>query len=652
MNKDQTGDEADFAAERSDRTDQPAGAAHRSADEKLQNFVVDVRDCEVAPIRNQVPVEKDANRKITPLRCGGLPPASCLADFFSDRKLIEPICAGRIKLATRRHEEEFFPSMLAGQAARAIPADGDPMLPGRKTWRHYRPYEGQRTRSSKPSNLLALIDATIRLRKKNPNLAWNKNLEAKINAIRSRAFGDDFSFAEPAIRPKLKKGQDYRATASFSDDDKIIDSLTAQYFRQQIDSSLLDCCLAFRLRKNGDPRTRAMERIDEFRGRHKAAPIYGAEADIRGCYDTICHDMVWEQLEALAKAGNIALDPKALAVFRAYLDVYSFPRNVLGAEQELRDKKGPRARFPWPLDELRELHEDPLNSRIGIAQGGALSCLIVNILLHRADIAVEEFRLEGNDLLYLRFCDDVIFLSPSRKVTARAFEIYLGQLRLLKLPVYPPVSLPTYRGKERKTCREEKSKALFAWGNNIQAGEIPVIGFLGYEMWRDGFLRIRRSSIEKQKQKVTAIVGQAVRHLDEVIATGSKQALRVSVRSYVTKIVGKVIATAVGRVTIGKEATGPLPRTFASGFRFLVGRRFPPKQLRELDHHRERNIRRLRRRATKVPPQKLKSRKKRVRIPRFFGRPFSYLAQFFFPGKKSRRSHRPKRRTTEWSTIL
>lgn len=637
MNKNQTEDKADFAAERSDGTDQTAGAAHRSAGEKSPDFVVDVRDWEVAPIRNQVPVEKDANRKNTPLRCGGLAPASFLSDFFSDRNLIEQICVDRLKLATRRHEEEFFSSMLAGQAAHAIPASGDPLLPGRREWRHYRPYEDQRN-SSKQANLCALINATLKLRKKNPHLAWNKNLEAKITAIRNRVFGADFSFAVPTIRPKLKKGQDYRATASFSDDDKIIDSCTAQYFREQIDSALLDCCLAFRLRKHGDPRMRSMKRIDEFRQRHNGGTIYVAEADIRGCYDTIDHDTVREQLEAFATTEKIALDPKALAVFDAFLDVYSFPRNVLGVEQELRDKKGARARFPWPLDELREFHTDPLTSRIGIPQGGALSCVIVNVLLHSADLALEQFRLEGNDVLFLRFCDDVIFLSPSREITARAFEIYLEQLRSLKLPVYPPVCLPKYRGKERKTCREEKSKMPFAWGDNIAAGEIPVIGFLGYEMWRDGFVRIRRSSIEKQKQKVTAVVGQAVRHLDEVIATGSKQALRVSVRSYVTKVVGKVIATAVGRVTIGKEGTGPQPRTFASGFRFLVGRKFPLKQFRELDRHRERQHRRLLRRVKLVPDQEVKAPTRKKRVPRFFGRPFSYLGQFSFPGKKRHRN--------------
>ncbi len=144
--------------------------------------------------------------------------------------------------------------------------------------------------------------------------------------------------------------------------------------------------------------------------------------------------------------GNTVLDPRALAVFRAYLDVYSFPCNVHGAEQELRDKRGPRACFPWPLDELRNFHDDPLTARIGIPQGGALSCVILNVLLHRADVSVEQFRVEGNDLLYLRFCDDVIFLSPSREVTARALEIYCEQLALLKLPVYSPKSLPVYRG--------------------------------------------------------------------------------------------------------------------------------------------------------------------------------------------------------------
>ena len=39
---------------------------------------------------------------------------------------------------------------------------------------------------------------------------------------------------------------------------------------------------------------------------------------------------------------------------------------------------------------------------------------------------------------------------------------------------------------------------------------------------------------------------------------------------------------------------------FDSGFRFLMGKKFPLRMFRELDWHRERNIRRLKRRAILV----------------------------------------------------
>jgi hypothetical protein len=650
MENKQTGDEADFAAQRSVWTDQPAGAAHRRADENSSDFVVDVRDREIAPSRHMVPVEKDKRARTTPLRGGGPSPATSLADFFVDKKIIKRICVNRIKMAARRHESEFLTSMLASQSASEFPVveTSLPLLPGRKQWRHYRPYKNQRGQITKSLDFLSLVNGTIRLRKKHPNLAWNKNLEAKIKAIRSRVFEADFSFLQPTIRPKLKKDHAYRAIALFCEDDKIIISLTAKYFQKQLDFLLPNSCLAFRM-QNRDPRMLALRHIDEFRQRHRAGTIYVANADMMSCFNTISHRVAYGQLETLIKAANITLDPKALEVLRAYLDVYSFPHNVLSAEQELRDKKGPLAFFPWPLDQLHKFHDDPMSANIGIPQGGALSLVIANVMLYAADIVVEHFRLQGNDLLYFRFIDDVIFLSPSREITAHAFRIFQEQLRLLKLPVHAPTNLPPYRAEGRKIYREVKSRAPFAWGNNIDAGEIPVLSFLGYEMFRDGFVRIRRSSIEKHKNKITAIVGQAVRPLNEAIQTGSKQALRVSVRSYVTKTHGKVIASAVGRVKLAKEIAGPLPRSFAAGFRFLVGKRFPLKLFRELDRHRERNIRRLKRVAAKVSPQEIKGKKKmlRVRIPRFFGRPYSYLAQFYFPKKRLRRNNLSKQSTTD-----
>lgn len=534
MKENRTEEIPSFPEERLDGALLPRGAAHRSADEKPKDFVVEVCDRRTAPSR-QVPVEKDATRTYTPLRCGGL------ADFFGDKSVIEQLCTQRVKLASRRHEKQFFSSMLEGEEVATTAMGEAPLLPGRKLWRHYRPYENQRNGRSQP-NLQALIAATHRLRKRFPTLAWNKNLEAKIESLTSRVFGPDFAFGVPMIQPLLKSNIAYRPIAAFGADDKLICSLTAKYFQQQFDHLFLDCSLAFRLLNNGDPRMHAMERIDELRKRDEGVPIYVAEADIMGFFDTVDHGIVSERLDALAAIGNISIDPKALTVFRAYLAVYSFPNNVLGAADELRSKMGADGQFAWPLDQLRIFHKDPLASRIGIPQGGALSHFIANVMLHFADAAVERFRLQGHDLLYFRFCDDVIFLSSSRDVTARAFEIYLEQLRLLKLLVHPPIKkVARYYGKAKPEYWATKSKATFAWGTNIEAGEIPWIGFLGYELRRDGLPRIRRSSINKQKDKITAIMGSAVRHLGRTVEKGSGHSLRVSLRSFVNRVCGRVL---------------------------------------------------------------------------------------------------------------
>ncbi|WP_269058229.1 reverse transcriptase domain-containing protein, partial [Streptococcus pneumoniae] len=65
--------------------------------------------------------------------------------------------------------------------------------------------------------------------------------------------------------------------------------------------------------------------------------------------------------------------------------------------------------FSWIDNKTLSSHySDISNERIGVPQGGALSGLIANIYLNKADLSII-----GKKVLYQRFCDDMIIVSDN-----------------------------------------------------------------------------------------------------------------------------------------------------------------------------------------------------------------------------------------------
>src|SRR5205085_613777 len=124
---------------------------------------------------------------------------------------------------------------------------------------------------------------------------------------------------------------------------------------------------------------------------------------------------------------------------------YSFPRSVLGeAEPRLKLEK-PDGYFPWPTEALARYQSDPKSRNIGVPQGGAVSCVISNLVLDLADKRIAAVKEQlGGDATYLRFCDDMILLSSSKSACRTAFETYLRTLEDLKLPYHPPHKVTFY----------------------------------------------------------------------------------------------------------------------------------------------------------------------------------------------------------------
>jgi hypothetical protein len=166
---------------------------------------------------------------------------------------------------------------------------------------------------------------------------------------------------------------------------------------------------------------------------------------------------------------------------------------VQRCELHKRDAQGT---FKWPEQELRQLYRSTALPPIGVPQGGALSCLIANAVLHRGDKAIAQSkRQHGMPLLYLRYCDDMILIATTPSACAAACAAYQRTLRSLLLPVHPPQAVRHYD----KQFWEEKSKCPYEWS----VTGVPWIQFVGYQVRHDALLRIRPSSLKKQITAVT-----------------------------------------------------------------------------------------------------------------------------------------------------
>jgi hypothetical protein len=115
-----------------------------------------------------------------------------------------------------------------------------------------------------------------------------------------------------------------------------------------------------------------------------------------------------------------------------YLQSYSFLLTVRGTAQKQLQKHDPQGVFKWHEADLQKLYGRRALPPIGVPQGGALSCLIANAVLHEADKVVARLQEEAkSELLYLRYCDDMILISPDRKVCTAAFAAYRNVLETL-----------------------------------------------------------------------------------------------------------------------------------------------------------------------------------------------------------------------------
>lgn len=550
-------------------------------------------------------------------------------DHFSDEAIIQELCRARITLATTRHDAAFFHNISesATPAHEIPPRDwgkiSAEIFPPRRVWHRFRPKDRTGLQSANTS-YRALCRAVLELRQQTPPPEWAAKLQRVIDGMRGRVLSArPFLLKAPTVIPVRKepKGHNYRPLAIYPLADKIIEGLSARYLRTNLDSSLLGSCMAFRCgtRHRPPPTTHdALSEILRMRSRYPERDLYVAECDIKGFFDCVGHAVARQALTNLAADNGFRPHPRAIAIFNAYLQSYSFLLSVRGTAQKQLQKHDPQGVFKWHEADLQKLYGRRTLPPIGVPQGGALSCLIANAVLHEADKVVARLQEEAKgELLYLRYCDDMILISPDRKVCTAAFAAYRNVLETLLLPAHAPVRIVKYV----KEFWEGKSKHSYRWA----AGGVPWIQFVGYQVRHDGTVRIRAKSIRKHFDSVTELTNRLLSTLRNASRRGG---VRRTASEILHRFRQKLISMAVGRITLGKDRKGPQPMSWAAGFRGLDGLSVFRNHLKVLDRHRERQVRRVSRGISKLPLPTPRKGRKSADAHKYYGRPFSYWAQF------------------------
>jgi len=488
-------------------------------------------------------------------------------------------------------------------------------LPGRRSW----PRPSRKMRNTLPletAQRRALMHMVNRcLDNDQYQSPWKDNLLRLMADLQRRVLINEVSFNPPHLHLKEKGKDEFRCLAQYSDlSDRILQGIIAKHLRDVFDGQMRSESYAFRSDGTINHAT-AIQKLVEYRHRHGDQTLYVAECDIQSFFDVLNHDVVLDAYDMFVERSEETIDPWFRKAVKAYLDSYSSFRALEDSpdiQESLKDKVSFMRSSALHKD-LRKMY-GKVNLRdlaIGITQGGPLSPLLINLVMHRADEAVLS---DGDDeLFYARFCDDIIIVHPNRRKCQEALNRYLAIIQALRLPCHKMKKSLRY-GKE---YYDAKSKGPTAW-RDCKVGTMrssPWVDFLGEQIRFDGQRRIRQKSIEKQKiklleEKATLLraVGRNCGYLKSGI---DKDEVFDSFRQ-------RLAALGVGyapQQLMGSERD----RCWAAAFPGIKSNCWTRKQMRELDRLRDRIIGSVGHGVLVTDNPESPIRKL------FLGRPFSYL---------------------------
>lgn len=405
------------------------------------------------------------------------------------------------------------------------------MMPPRYTW--VWPSKSKRKKQGDGSNdckknvekaLWLTIKRDKALQKKGNHFRYLDQLDAFINHIRKRIATKGFKLETPHLAPIFKDKEEMddgtwlvtcRPLSVYSHlEDKIILGITSRYLTRYFNRYLHENILSYRPARKFRDKTHyvtdfndGMEIIKQFREAHDSETIYAADCDIKKFYDIIPHQVVRDCFNNLLQQSGLSDEGKGqvMNVLNAYLDSYNFFTNAKQYAQQnphlfnkirvkLHDKVNHNTyQIKW-VDEIEQQAPEQY-SHLGVPQGGALSLIIANVVLNDVDQAI--IANDDPDRLFIRYCDDMILLHTDYDKCCSLMQQYAESLKNhgLYYHRFEDVAQCTF-----KQFWKIKSHLPFLWGDG-EGNANRYIGFLGYELRRNGRIRLRKSNMQRFANK-------------------------------------------------------------------------------------------------------------------------------------------------------
>lgn len=563
-------------------------------------------------------------------------------EYITDENIIFYLCRMRAKLAKQRNKKHLIHYLTSNSKYnyhRKLLSQTEiqlqELLPTRRKWvklgENSRRKNGQGLNSVR-KNIRSLQKTIMKYRKFKPHEPFVQKLNSFIEEIKISIKNNKYNINKPDIYPKPKEdNKTCRPISIFPLKEKIIICLTNKYFTDLFDDFFFEHSYAFRSTQLINGKKKILSHHDAIKtlmGYQQGMgdkKLWVSECDMKKFYDTVNHSIIkksFNKLISRVKKEKPDLYSKdAERLFYQYLESYKFNKNVLPYNKHSAYFKKfniPNGKFGWVKKEFEErnYYKSFNNAKIGVPQGGALSSLIANIVLDYADKQV--LNNSDDDLLYLRYCDDMIIIHPDKEKCEEASKTYKDSLESLKL-------IPHEFKKDLQNTADSfwaaKSKAAYKW-DGAGNGVFPWIGFVGYEIHHKGYIRVRKSSLKKEMKKQYETI-------NEIKLAVPKEDKRVTNKAILESAINRLIGMSVGRVKIWNFKIIKNDMCWINGFSELTDNKYSRIQLKRLDKNRNRLICKL---VKKLKDEgegdniKPKEERKDSQIV-YYGKPFSYYYQ-------------------------
>ena len=494
-------------------------------------------------------------------------------EYFNEEEIINYLSRQRAKLARKRSKEHIMVGISQKSKKKLIikqdkKNDLFNIMPPRRLWVRIskeKRYRNDCLINSIERNCKVIYSTIKKHRKDSIKYSYMEKLELFISNIYKSINNKHFRFLSPNIKPVLKKKGKCicRPIASYKLKDNLINCLTNKYLVNYLDDLFYEHSYAFRAKRFVNDKKKALNHHDAFKviieylKNNTGKKIFVAECDMQKFYDTVNHKIVMKQFRKLCfrKIFKERCDKRAKKIFKAYLNCYNFNENVYKLNDDKKHFEKlhiDNAKYDWINENnLKELYKKSEDYKfVGIPQGGALSGLIANIVLNYADEKV--LKLKDENLLYVRYCDDMIIMHTDRKKCENALEAYQKSLKKLKLFPHLPENI-----KYGKIFWDVKSKETYEWSYD----NIPWVGFVGYEINRNGDVRVRKSSLKKEMNKQFELI--------ENIRSAISNKVNVSKGTIIESAYSRLNGMAVGRVALCNFPDYENDMCWVKGFQLL-----------------------------------------------------------------------------------